>query len=90
MYTVGKTYMINLFPFTGEGSTVLATEVKLKLNKFKLQLYVVEDRGKTKHFICDAEPVEGVHRTQPTVPLWQDLYPVGRGQLPCIPQGARL
>ena len=44
MYTVGKTYQINLLPFAGKGSTVLATEVKLRLNKFKLHLYAIEDK----------------------------------------------
>ena len=44
MYTVGKTYHINLLPFTGEGSIVLATEVVLKLNRFKLQLYAIKDQ----------------------------------------------
>ena len=43
-YTVGKTYYINLLPFTGDGSKVLATEVALKLNRFKLQLYAIEDK----------------------------------------------
>ena len=31
-----------------------------------------------------------MHGAQPTVPLWWDLYPVGRGQLPHFPQGTRL
>ena len=43
IYTVGKTYHINLLPFTGEGSKVLVTEVTLKSNKFKLQLYAIKD-----------------------------------------------
>ena len=42
-YTTGKTSWINLLPFTGKGSTVLTTEVTLKLNKFKLQIYAIED-----------------------------------------------
>ena len=43
MSTRGRTSQFNLLPFTGEGSTVLATEVTLKLNRFKLQLYAIED-----------------------------------------------
>ena len=42
-YTVGKTYYINLLPFMGGGSQVLATEVFLKLNGFNLQLYAIEN-----------------------------------------------
>ena len=44
MYTKGRSLQVNLLPFIGEGSTVLATEVTLKLNRFKLQLYAIEDK----------------------------------------------
>ena len=72
MYTVGKTYHINLLPFTGEGSKVFATEVTLKLNRFKLQLYICNQRQVEQHFVvfnCNAKPAEGVHEARPTVPL---------------------
>ena len=41
MYTKRRSSQVNLLPFTGERSTVLATEVTLKLNRFKLQLYAI-------------------------------------------------
>ena len=42
-YTTGKSPQVNLIPFSGEGSTVLDTEVTLKLNRFKLQLNAIKD-----------------------------------------------
>ena len=53
MYTVGE----NQIPFTGKGSTVLATEVTLKINKFKLHLYAIEDK---LNFQFQCKLVEGI------------------------------